>query len=260
MPADFERLAQQLRPHTVLFDEDGELRDLAVSESQGLDGSSLTSIVSFGGLYLVEDGTIRYRFEHPQGWEPSGVAGLVDESVQTFLEGGEPSVVPLPFRVVGTTIPEDFPVKGRPLLLLRVSGLEAEVPEGSLEMRTETGPGGSYRTSFDLDDPALPQKMGRFVLDSLTPILDEHGVQGVGLVIHEPEHIAELAQAFPTWTFIPFSDKESLLRWWEMGSALVVDRSGRVHMSLSLGPGQSGGGFGGSELLEDVLEEVNEVK
>jgi hypothetical protein len=234
-PADRERLQDYFEPYTVLFDDQERLGELSVAQTErGLRSLPLE------GLYLIEDGTVRYRYLFPWIWgdfawedvRREGVMGVVEEGARAFLQGQEPEVFPLPLAVSGTAVPRDFGLEERPLFLLRVSGFEAEAPQDGVRAEITVNPDGSTEGNVDISHPA---SHNRLLLERLTPVLEEAGVQAVGLVTLNPEAIPRLEAAFPDWRFVSVADVDMRLRWWEVLSAVLTDAQGRVYMPLYVG-------------------------
>lgn len=251
-PSERERLQDYFGPYTVLFDDQEELGELSVAEAErGLRGLPLE------GLYLIEDGDVRYRYLFPWMWgdfawqdvRREGVMGAVEEGARAFLQGQEPDVFPLPLGVAGTAMPSDLRLEERPLLLLRVSGFEAEAPQDGVRAEITVNPDGSTEGNVDISHPA---SHGRLLLEHLTPILAEAGVQGVGLVTLNPEAIPQLEAAFPGWRFVSIADVDMRLTWWEVLSAVLTDAQGRVYMPLYIGMSLEPE----SALLERALQQV----
>lgn len=226
LPTGAQRAEVQARfePFNVLFDTGGTIQS-KVSSGEGIRSLDLS------GLYLMEGEEIRYRYLHrelrPELWEEEGVAELIVEGATAFLQGQEPPVVPLPVARTQTAIPDSVLALDGPALVLRVSGLAAEAPEDGLWIKVEEN-----RVSTEGDHPASGS---RFLLESLPPVLERYGVQGVALVHEAAENIPDLERNFPGWTFIPLDNPKERLRWLELRSALVVSGDGIVEMPLTVG-------------------------
>lgn len=242
MPVGAERaqVHERFGDHTVLFDDDG------VVPTVREDGNN----VNPRGLYLIDEGIVRYRYAEPYRWDVAGVVELIVEGARAFLEGRDPPVYPSPLRAVGAELPDDFPVQEEPLLLLELTGLAAEAPEDGVVIRREEGLGGAFGAAVEWTHPGA---QSRFVLNALSPFLQSYGVQGIGLVKEEPDRIPELEAAFPAWRFIALTGPEAVLRWLELRSALIVDREGRVQRPLLVLAGPM---LTGLERLQEALEAV----
>jgi hypothetical protein len=220
----------------VAFDDDASLSDLEQSDIEG--------------LYLVEDGVVRYRYLLPAFWEGQALVEAIFRSARNFLTGGEPDLFALPLGAPGTLVSEILPLQGRGLLLVKLSGSVAQAQPGALRFQVEQNPDGSLRAS---SEAAHPDAERRFVLEALTPYLQRYRVQGVGLVLRDYEVIPELQQQFPDWMFVPLDSPEVRLQWLELKVAAVVDSEGYVRMPLLIA-----GGFQqrGLEELEALLNEA----
>lgn len=207
MPDEAERTraSERFGGHTVLFDDDDTIP--ALWEEEGRGGLSPT------GLYLIEDGVVRYRCLDAWRWEANHLVELIVQGARAFLEGREPEAFPAPLRVARAAIPEGVPVQGEALLILRVTGLAAEAPEEGAVIEREEGLDGAFRASIAWSHPGA---QSRFLLGALTPLLLIYGVQGVGLVYEAAERVPELEAAFPDWRFVPQDGPEAQLRWLEL--------------------------------------------
>jgi hypothetical protein len=243
MPEGEERLgvAKRFAPYQVLFD-DFETLETVVPTEMG------TRYLAVDGLYLVEDGVVRHRALASIDWPEEFTEPLMRD-VRTFLEGEEPAGFPFAL-LPGTEMATDFPWASASSLLMTVSGFAAEAPSGSLRMRVEERPGGG---SFTRPESEHPGALGRFLLEALSPLLESHGVQGVGVVTHEAERIPELEAAFPAWRFVAAESVADRLRLWELQNAVLLDSAGRVHtpffVSIAVQPR-------GMRMFEEALEAV----
>lgn len=236
LPGAAERAEASARfaPLTVLFDEDG------VFPERVTDGA-FASAPRLEGLYLMEGQTVRYRFLSPGLWERWGATDIVVDGASAFLAGAEPEVTSVP-ATVGAALPSDLrPVDG-PLLILRLSGVDAEM---------DTAPDGDARAEMAM---GLTEN-STFLLENLPPLLERYGVQGVGLLLAGSPPVDALERAFPAWRFMSMDEPESWLAWLET-QALLIDGAGEVQASFILFPARPDDPDRGA--LEQALRAVSE--
>jgi hypothetical protein len=250
MPEEAERAQVQARfkSHVVLFDDGGLV---PVQEQVG----NQTRNFNPSGLYLVEDGTIRYRYLYPEQWQylhpDEGASheaiGLIIQGTRDFLTGEEPEVFPAPLLSPGAALPDDLPVQDAPVMVLWVSSLAAEAPQNGWAVRED-------RSDIEWLHPGAQAK---FLIETLTPLLERYGVRGVGLLYEDSERTPELETFFPGWRFTVVDSSEARLRWSEMRSALVADQQGRVYLAFAMIGAASEQPLG-LDLLERALREVGQ--
>ena len=213
-PGATETLGERYPAYQVRLDYNANIPPEATASA-----TTLSTYVA--GLYLIEDGTVRYRFIGPGLWERWGVTDLVKEAAAAFLAGEEPALVPVTASP-GATLPKDLSLEG-PALIFRGGVEAADAPENGLSVQeTETSGG----TLTELTE-ARPGSGDRFLLEKLQPTLDLYGVRGVALVQEETPDLDKLSASFPGWTFVGVTTPEDRLRWLEVRS-LVTSASGKV--------------------------------
>ncbi|MBS3966307.1 MAG: hypothetical protein KGZ60_03495 [Truepera sp.] len=235
-PAERQAVAERFAPYQVIFDD----RSLLKAPEQP----------DIAGLYLIENGVVRHRYLLPAFWQTQELDELILRNAQAFLAGSDAVVSPMPLRTPGTRVDDDLALTQRGHLLLKLSGLLAQAPSGSLRIEVERNPDGSFRASTAADHPYAER---RFVMEAVTPYLQRYGVQGVGLVLSNHQEIPELGQQFPDWLFVALDTPEARLRWLEIKVAAIVDAGGVVRMPFLLTGSLQPRGL---EELERLLREV----
>ncbi len=124
------------------------------------------------GLYLLEDGRVRYRFIFfgAEGKELRDDTELILRSVRRFLSGSEPEVHPLPLLDLGARI-EGICVEG-PCLLYPFTGREGSPDVKSAVEKTVQY--GMHRLPIGW--------VNRRIAELLTPVIRKESFRGIGIV------------------------------------------------------------------------------
>ena len=215
--------------------------------------SGEVSVAGFGsrpnlnGLYLMDGQTVRHRFLSSIAWQAQKLKPVILENSLRFLQGKEPSVTPYQLGFPGGRVPENVS-SGRPSLIVRVTGLEADAPKGGFQIQTIETANGTKTEKF-VPDTATAQL--RFGIESLTPYLKRLGLRGLGMITNDSK-IGSLQKTFPEWDFAVIKTPEDWVRWSELSAASLITKDGRVLLHFLA----SGSGSQNSSLLDNALEKL----